>query len=122
VQLLEDMKPEVLEPAKAAVAWLNTERESNFHLTGLADADTAVPTQIGGTCELSLVLCDDDVCAREQVRVVKTESGFDVSSVEINDDLIPALLDPPVGIRSHWLDDQLEKFDFVLLLFYRGRW
>ena len=35
---------------------------------------------------------------------------------------VPTLLDPPVGVRRTWLDDQLTKHDFILLLFYRGLW
>jgi hypothetical protein len=122
MQLREDINPAVLAPADAAVAWLNKDRGTNFRLTGLVDADATAPTRIGDASELGLVLCDADICAREQVRVVKTEAGFDVCAVEIDDDLIPAVLDPPVGVRARWLDDQLAKFDFVLLLFYRGRW
>jgi hypothetical protein len=122
MQLREKIDPEVLVPAEAALTWLNKERGTNFRLTGLADDEATAPAQIGDTSELGLVLCDGDICMREQVRVVKTEAGFDVSSVGIDDNRIPALLDPPVGVRSRWLDDQLAKFDFVLLLFYRGRW
>ncbi len=122
MQLREKIDPAVLAPAEAAVTWLNKDRGTNFRLTGLVDDDATAPARIGDASELGLVLCDADICAREQVRVVKTEAGFDVSSVGIDDDLIPALLDPPVGVRSRWLDDQLAKFDCVLLLFYRGRW
>ena len=35
---------------------------------------------------------------------------------------IPPLLDPPPGIRREWLDKQLEKYEFILLLYYRGLW
>jgi len=35
---------------------------------------------------------------------------------------IPPLLDPPGGLRSKWLDAQLDKFEFVVLLYYRGLW
>jgi hypothetical protein len=123
MQLRDDLDPTVLASAEAAVAWLNNDRGTNFHLSGLADDDAAAPVRVGDMAELGLVLCDDDICAREQVRVVKTEAGYDVSGVAMaDDDRIPALLDPPVGIRAHWLDDQLAKFEFVLLLFYRGRW
>ncbi|MFT4564185.1 MAG: hypothetical protein ACI9BW_003948 [Gammaproteobacteria bacterium] len=122
MQLREDINPAVLAPAEAAVAWLNKDRGTNFHLTGIIDPDTTAPTRIGDESEMGLVLCDAGICLREQVRVVKTQAGFDVCAVEIDDNLIPALLDPPVGVRADWLDDQLAKFDFVLLLFYRGRW
>ena len=36
--------------------------------------------------------------------------------------MILAWLDPPPGLRARWLDEQLEQHDFLLLLFYRGRW
>ena len=122
MQLREDLPAAVLSPADGAVAWLNKERGTNFHLSGLADASNEAPTRIGDVVEFGLVLCDDDSCAREQVRVVKTSSGFDFSAVEIDDKIIPARLDPPLGLRARWLDEQLSKFEFVLLLFYRGRW
>lgn len=122
MQLREELDPAVIAPAEAAVAWLNKDRGTNFHLTGLVDNETTAPAQIGDVSEMGLVLCDADICAREQVRVVKTATGFDVSAAATTDSLIPPLLDPPIGIRSQWLDDQLAKFDFVLLLFYRGRW
>ena len=122
MQMRKDIGPAVLAPAEAALAWLNKDRGTNFRLTGLVDADAQAPARIGDESELGLVLCDVDICAREQVRVVKTVGGFDIRAVEIDDNLIPVLLDPPLGVRARWLDDQLAKFYFVLLLFYRGRW
>jgi len=35
---------------------------------------------------------------------------------------IPPLLDPPEGIRSTWIDEQLKKYEFIVLLYYRGLW
>ena len=32
------------------------------------------------------------------------------------------LLDPPAGVRTGWLDDVLQKYSFVVLVFYRGFW
>jgi len=47
---------------------------------------------------------------------------YEFEAIDAQDTLIPPLLDPPVGLRRAWLDGQMEKFEFVLLLFYRGRW
>ena len=115
--------PVELQPAaEAALAWINHERDANFRLTGLVDAEAAISGGIEAPMELGLVLCDGELCQREQVRIESTEQGFSVSAVETGEALIPPLLDPPLGVRASWLDDQLEKHDFILLLFYRGLW
>ena len=115
--------PAELQPAaEAALAWLNRERGAHFRLTGLVDAEEAMRQGADRPMELGLVLCDGELCQREQVRIESTEQGFSVSTVETGEALIPPLLDPPLGVRASWLDDQLEKHDFILLLFYRGLW
>jgi len=48
--------------------------------------------------------------------------GFEFSILDLAEPSVPALLDPPGGNRVGWLDQQLEKFEFVLLLYYRGLW
>ncbi len=69
-----------------------------------------------------MVLCEGEVCAREQVRIRARGDGFEVTAIEADDPAIPPLLDPPAGVRRTWLDAQLAKHKFVLLLYYRGRW
>ena len=71
---------------------------------------------------MGIVLCDGDICVRKQVHVRPQADGFYVEPVALSEAEIPALLDPPVGVRSQWLEAQLKKCEFVLLLFYRGRW
>ncbi|MCZ0942177.1 MAG: hypothetical protein OXJ53_03885 [Gammaproteobacteria bacterium] len=107
---------------EAAVAWINRERGANFRITGLVDAEEAVLRGTVQPMELGLVLCDGELCQREQVRIEPTGRGFSISAVEAGENSIPPLLDPPLGVRASWLDDQLEKHDFILLLFYRGLW
>ena len=115
--------PIELQPAAdAALAWINRERGTNFRITGLVDAEEAVRRATEQPMELGLVLCDGELCQREQVRIEPTGHGFSISAVEAGEDSIPPLLDPPLGVRASWLDDQLEKHDFILLLFYRGLW
>ncbi len=108
--------------ADAALAWTNQERGANFRLTGLVDAEAAISGGIEAPMELGLVLCDGELCQRQQVRIEPTGHGFSISAVETEEAPIPPLLDPPPGVRASWLDDQLEKHDFIALLFYRGLW
>lgn len=115
--------PIELQPAAdAALAWINRERGANFRITGLVDAEVAVRRGTEQPMELGLVLCDGELCQREQVRIEPTGHGFSISVVEAGEASIPPLLDPPLGLRAGWLDDQPEKHDFILLLFYRGLW
>lgn len=115
--------PVELQPAAdAALAWINRERGTSFQLTGLVDAGEGIHPGANQPMELGLVLCDGELCQREQVRIEPTGQGFSVSAVEAGAALIPPLLDPPLGVRASWLDDQLEKHEFILLLFYRGLW
>ena len=117
--VLEDIPQELRPAAEAALAWVNRERGARFKLTGLVDVDEAVG---GNGGEMGLVLCQDEVCIREQVRVERAGDGYRVSAVEAAPSSIPPLLDPPVGVRRDWLDRQLDRHAFVVLLFYRGLW
>ena len=118
---LRDDIPERLSPAaEAALSWVNDVRGANYELTGLVDVDE--PGNAGEPFEIGLVLCDGEICMREQVRV-QPEGGayrFDFVAEAAPD--IPPLLDPPEGVRSEWLDRQLRNHEFVLLLYYRGLW
>lgn len=120
--VLEDIPLALRPAADAALAWINRERGAQFKLTGLVDAEEALARPPGEPMEFGVVLCEDDRCLREQVRVVPEADGFSVSAVDTGEAAIPALLDPPPGVRSTWLDEQLAKHSFILLLFYRGRW
>lgn len=117
--LRDDLPESLLKQAEAATAWVNKQRGSTFTLTGLADT----PEPGNAPAQLALVLCDGELCAREDIRLhAGEEQGFRFELVEAPPDGIPPLLDPPVGMRATWLEEQLEKFEFMLLLFYRGRW
>lgn len=117
--------PALQAPAEAAIAWLNAQDEASFELTGLVDADLAQAALAGDAqqgFELGLILCDGDICAREQVLVRGQAPEYQFSRVAQAGSEIPPLLDPPPGVRASWLDQQLAKHEFVLLLFYRGLW
>ncbi|MEM7219071.1 MAG: hypothetical protein AAF515_11950 [Pseudomonadota bacterium] len=115
--------PEVLQGVCVdALAWFNREHRAAFELSGLVDADAALGAAQGAAFELGLVLCDGEICAREQVRVTPVDDGYRFSLDEAARPDIPPLLDPPPGIRSSWLDAVLERHEFVLLMFYRGLW
>ena len=108
--------------ANSALRWINDDQGSNFELTGVVDYASALDTKPGETYELGLVLCDGEICARQQLSVAERDGQLTFSRVETGYGDIPPLLDPPAGLRASWLDEQLTKFEFILLLFYRGRW
>jgi len=108
--------------AEAAVSWINESQQRSYELTGLVDYEQALGAEAGESYELGLILCDGEICAREQVRVAPSGDGFQFSFVEAAEREIPPLLDPPVGVRSGWLDAEVARHKFMVLLFYRGLW
>lgn len=118
----EETPTELQAASEAALEWINATQESHYEITGVIDAEATVARARAGSFELGLVLCDGDVCAREQVVVERSAEGFRVSAAEVDDPLVPPLLDPPIGVRAGWLNAQLDKHKFVVLVFYRGLW
>jgi hypothetical protein len=124
-KVVEEIPPDLRPEVEAALAFVNAERGADFRVTGIVDPDDALRRRsTPGSFDLSLVLCQGDLCLNEQVRVLR--DGEDIrcslpAAAASNDDP-PAHLDPPVGTRAGWLDGQLEKHVFVVLLFYRGFW
>ena len=115
--------PTSLRPqAEAAVSWINETQGRSFELTGLVDYEPALRAESGEEYELGLVLCDGEICAREQVRVGPSGDGFQFSFVDAVEREIPPLLDPPEGVRSGWLEGEMARHKFMVLLFYRGLW
>ena len=115
--------PESLrKPAEAALAWINASRPQPSELTGLVDYESALQATSGESFEMGLVLCDGNICGREQVRLTPVGDSYQFDLVAEAAREIPTLLDPPVGVRSGWLDGVLAKHEFVVLLFYRGLW
>ena len=113
--------PEHLAPAtQAALSWINQERASEYSLTGVVGADDLESAD--EPFEFGLVLCDGEICAREQIRVIPDGDAYQFNFADEAEPDTPALRDPPVGVRREWLERQLEKFEFVLLLYYRGLW
>ena len=117
--VVEEIPAHLAPAARAALDWINRERDAQFKLTGLVDPPETVGVE---PAELGLVLCQDDVCLREQVRIRADGSGFHVSAAGADDAVIPPHLDPPAGVRKSWLDQQLGSHAFVVLVFYRGFW
>ncbi len=120
--LQEDIPSELIRPTKAALAWINQERGESYRLTGLVGVDAALTAKPGEAFEIGMVLCSGDVCAREQVVVRPEGNDFGFSFLDQIRDGIPALLDPPEGVRSTWIDDRLADKKLIILLFYRGLW
>ena len=119
----DEIVPASLRPqAEAAVSWINETQGRTYELTGLVDYEAALRAEAGEAYELGLVLCDGEICAREQVRVAPSGDGFQFSFADAEEREIPPLLDPPEGVRSGWLDAELARHKFLVLLFYRGLW
>ena len=61
--------PKHLAPAtQAALSWINSERTADYSLTGLVGADGV--KALTRLFEFGLVLCDGEICAREQIHVL----------------------------------------------------
>ncbi len=118
----QDIPTALRAPVNAALQWINEQENANFEVTGLVDIDSALAAHPGESFELGLVLCDGELCARQQLRFTPGNQGFTYSYTDQAEREIPPLLDPPMGVRSRWLDSVLQKHEFVLLLFYRGLW
>lgn len=113
--------PLQLQPAaQAALKWINAKFSTQYELTGVVDVDDEA--DVSAPVELGLILCDGDVCLREQVRITPADDAFQFELIAQAPKAIPPLLDPPPGIREGWMDKQLENHEFILLLFYRGLW
>jgi len=108
--------------AEAAVAWINESQQRSYELTGLIDTEQALRADAGESYELGLVLCDGEICARVQIRVAPSGDGFQFSFVDAAEREIPPLLDPPEGVRAGWLETEIARHKFMVLLFYRGLW
>ncbi len=125
--VVEEIPRELRADVDAAVAWLNRERGHAFEVTGLVDPVDAVALRTrngpGEPMDLGLILCDGDLCVREQVRVTRTNGEVHVTLADgaLSQDP-PAELDPLPGGRSAWFDEQLAGCEFLVLVFYRGVW
>ncbi len=121
MRVVEDI-PQALRPeVHAALAWLNAEQGRSFKLTGVVDPEAAERSG-GAAHDLTLILCDGDLCVREQVRVRISSAGFEISRADSGREDPPAELDPLPGVRHGWLEGALAKHTFVVLVFYRGFW
>lgn len=115
--------PTILRPqAEAALSWINETQQRSYELTGLVDYEQALQAEAGEAYELGLILCDGEICAREQVRVDPSGDAFHFSFVDAAERAIPPLLDPPQGVRRGWLGAEMARHKFMVLLFYRGLW
>ena len=117
----ENEVPDYLkEPAQAALTWINQNNEYQYELTGLVGAEEV--QKLSEPFELGLVLCDGEICAREQIKFIPKGDHYEFAYAETASPEIPPLLDPPQGLRSQWIDEQLKKYEFIVLLYYRGLW
>jgi hypothetical protein len=67
---------------------------------------------------------------RERIAVCRSGDGFEFSLVDSpptagrSDGKLdpPAELDPAPGALAGWIDEQLKRHEFIVLLYYRGLW
>ncbi len=124
-QIIEEIPSELRPAVDAALAWINAERGSAFRVTGIVDPDDALARRKDeGGFDLNLVLCQGDLCTKEQVHIRHEDGAIRCAQpvVSAPSDDPPAHLDPPAGTRAGWLAEKLAKHSFVVLLFYRGFW
>ena len=105
---------------QAGLTWINQNNEHQYELTGLVGAEEV--QNLTEPFELGLVLCDGEICAREQIKFIPKGDHYEFACAETASPEIPPLLDPPQGLRSQWIDEQLKKYEFIVLLYYRGLW
>ena len=117
-----DIPDKLREPAEAAVRWINETQGREFELTGVVDFERALAASMSEPVELGLVLCDGELCLREQVGITPVATGYSFELLPATTRMVPPLLDPPAGMRTDWLAGELANHSFVLLLFYRGLW
>lgn len=121
-KVIEDVPAQLQSASTAAVNWINEKRGTSYMLTGLVDPDLMWQPEAGLATEMALVLCDDGSCAREQIRIQMQDDGYQIASIDAQDTLIPPHLDPPQHTRRSWLDGELSKHKFIVIVFYRGFW
>jgi hypothetical protein len=125
--------PEALSPeVTAALNWLNAKDEAAYSLTAIVDPDATIADRESGRSayELGLVLCRESRCMRERIAVRRSGDGFEFSLVDSpptagrSDGKLdpPAELDPAPGALAGWIDEQLKRHEFIVLLYYRGLW
>ena len=80
-------------------------------MTSLVGYEKALEAKAGESYELGLVLCNGEICTREQIRVEPAGDKFLFSFADAKEREIPPLLDPPEGLRmgSHQAGDVIER-------------
>ena len=107
-------------PVNDALQWLNHESSSNYQLTGILGAEQV--DDLNKPFDIGLILCDGEICARKQIEFTPSNGGFVFSQLELEAPTIPPYLDPPEEVRKGWINNELSKNEFILLIFYRGLW
>ncbi|NRA00379.1 MAG: hypothetical protein HRU01_28160 [Myxococcales bacterium] len=123
-RVVEEIPGELRAEVDAALAWINAEGDSAFRVTGIVDPEETLARRGDADgFDLGLVLCQGDLCRREQVRVRRSGDEIQCAPVDSpRSDDPPPLLDPPAGTRNGWLAGQLARHAFVVVVFYRGFW
>ncbi len=109
-------------PGELALEWVNKKLQNNFEWTGLAEPIYNESAKDNSPFRLNMVLCDGEICTRKDIEVCKRKDDWSFLLLEEEDNEIPPLLDPPSGHYRSWFEKILAQHEFVLLLFYRGRW
>jgi hypothetical protein len=121
MRIVEQIPAALAPEVHAALHWLNAEGGRRFEVTGVVDPELA--EQAGAEPhDLTLILCEGDLCVREQLRVRAANGGFEITRAGAARQDPPAELDPLPGVRRGWLEGVLAQHAFVVLVFYRGFW
>jgi hypothetical protein len=121
MQIVEEIPDSLAAEVDAALRWLNAEQGCDFHVTGIVDPEIAERAG-GAPHDLTLILCEDDRCVREQLRVERQGDRFAISRTAVDRTDPPAEIDPRPGARAGWIEAALARHAFVVLVFYRGFW
>tara|TARA_A100001037_G_C15004843_1_gene568869 strand:- start:460 stop:828 length:369 start_codon:yes stop_codon:yes gene_type:complete len=109
-------------PGELTLEWLNKKLQSNFEWTGLAEPIYNESVKKDSPFRLNMILCDGEICIRKDILVSRQKNDWSFLLLEEENNEIPPLLDPPSGHYRSWFEKTLAQHEFVLLLFYRGRW
>ncbi len=101
-QVVEEIPNELRADVNAALAWINAGRETAFRVTAIVDPEEALARRGDEDgFDLSLVLCQGDLCLREQVRIRRSGDEIQCAAAgsALPSDDPPPHLDPPPDTR-----------------------
>ena len=120
--IVEEIPEALRAEVDAAVAWLSARRGAAASRSAAWSIPSSPSARRREAHELTLILCDGDLCVRERVRVRPVAAGFEIASADAAARGSARRARPEAGVRAGWLDAALAQHAFVVLVFYRGFW